>query len=103
MPLVDAIVTLCGRGESFEKSIVTFPAFAASDVVLYANRPLGLAASFSAPAVVSACVGVEEALGVDPVPAELALLELPQLLQPTSAASASRTLAVKSRRMQQLW
>ncbi len=96
-------MTLWGSGESFVKSILTLPAFAVSDVVLNDNRPFGLAASFSVPPLVLACVGVEEGPGVDEVLSELALLEVPQLLQPTSAASASRTLAVKSRRMQQLW
>lgn len=44
-------------------------------------------------------MGVEEGPGVDAVLSELARLEVPQLLQPTSATSVSRTLAVKTRRM----
>jgi hypothetical protein len=79
-------------------SILTAPACAVSDLVLYDNRPLGFAASVSGPALVLLCADVEELLGVDAAPVELAPPELPQP-QPMIAASASRTVAVKTLRM----
>jgi hypothetical protein len=98
LPLVDATVRLWGRGEWFVNSIVTPPAFAVRDLVLYDNCPLGFASSVSGPVIVLVCAGVEEVLGVDAVPAELVPAELPQP-QPMIAASASRPLAVKTLRM----
>jgi hypothetical protein len=50
-PLLDAIVTLWDKDETLVKAIVTLPADADSDVVLYLSAPLGSAASVSVPAI----------------------------------------------------
>src|SRR5436309_487260 len=46
LPLGSLIVTLCGIGDWFAKSIVTLPAFALSEVCWKASCPLGSAETF---------------------------------------------------------
>jgi hypothetical protein len=103
-PLLDAIVTLCGTGELFVKSIVTEPAFAVSELVSYFSAPLGSAASLSVPPPAGADADEDEALlededEGDELLALLALMleELLELPQPASATSADRRPAVQRR------
>jgi hypothetical protein len=103
-PLPVAIVTLWGSDEAFVKSIVTVPAFAARNVLLYFRIPLALAASLMLPRVTLIFAGFEEVLPdvvaacVPPVD-DVVPLGRTDPPQPTSAVSANRTPAVKIRAM----
>ena len=99
-PLVPCwIVMLCINGDMFVKMIVTFPAFAVSELFVNFNAPLGSAASDSDPlaAGTDPVVADDEALdaGDDEAEAELAvllllllLLELPHAATPSASATA---------------
>jgi hypothetical protein len=94
-----SIVTLCIRGAIFVKSIVTFPAFAISELFVNFNCPPGSAASESEPlpatgagadpVVVDAAgvLGEDGALLLLPLLPLLLLLELPQAARLSATAA----------------
>jgi hypothetical protein len=71
-------LTLCGTADGLEKTIVTFPAFADSDIVLNINAPVEAAARCSVvalplPAGIAAALLVELELIIEPDIVELLL------------------------------
>src|SRR5579871_2017897 len=88
-PPDDSTETLCASGAMLVISIVTFPAFAVSDFVLYSSCPLFAASSFSALlAPLAGAAGVVVALVVaGVVAASLVVVLFDELPHPASATS----------------
>jgi hypothetical protein len=94
----DSIETLCESGDMLVISIVTFPAFAESDFVLYSSWPLLLASSFSAlPLPLAGAAGVVVAVVAGVVAASLVVVPLDELPHPARATSATSTGSTNQR------
>ena len=110
VPEDEAIVRLCARGAMLLKAIVTAPALAVSEVVLYFSWPSGSAASARAcPPPAVAAAGVEDAAELELEGAgalveveadELVLFELLELPHPARATTPSASVSIEAREME---